>query len=486
MKKILFTAATLIALIAGVSAQVNIGSTDDPQPFSILELEGHGERGLRLPQLNESQQQALTVELTGLTDQAKRDAARGLQIFNTKTRCVETWNGSKWIAVCGGPDPWVEPDVITGCKYNGADIVIPPVRFAKFNLGADPTLDTPKKQMKYLAEKTYADLNERMLDATVNGGLYQWGRKWDKTSDDTSYPVSVSGTYKRYYGSGDHAASRGSGATYDDNTATNTGQILTYDGTNPADGKYIYIGNTDPYDWRGVANNQKHDLWGNGQGFTGQTDDKGGVFYNEKYYQNTDWHIPSNDPCPDGFRVPTQDELERLGNYDCNPEVASYFGNITVSGTPTGKGLTWVSVVCNRSNSGRCVPDNADRSSYANQYSGSGHAIYKTAEWEAAINTGVYKDWDKTINGFNIKVDGNYKYPSLHEESTAPEPLLFLPAAGWRDCQNGNISWMCEKGFYWSSTVNDKNARGIELAKSGVNSSISPRAYGFSVRCVAE
>jgi hypothetical protein len=36
-----------------------------------------------------------------------RGKAQGLQIFNTTTRCVETWNGAKWIQQCPPQGPFV-------------------------------------------------------------------------------------------------------------------------------------------------------------------------------------------------------------------------------------------------------------------------------------------------------------------------------------------------------------------------------------------
>jgi hypothetical protein len=120
----------------------------------------------------------------------------------------------------------------------------------------------------------------------------------------------------------------------------------------------------------------------------------------------------------------------------------------------------------------------------------SGYAIYETAEWEAAINTGVYKDWDKTTSGFNIKNADNttYKYPSLHEEATAPDPLLFLPAAGYRGNDSSTVSNAGDYGRYWSSTVYDTYARYLAFVSVSVGSLYpnSYRAVGFSIRCLVE
>jgi formylglycine-generating enzyme required for sulfatase activity len=103
MKKAFFILLSALYLCAvnRATAQVIIGSTVDPQSFSILELESAGSRGMRLPQMTTAQRDALT--LTG------NAAAQGLQIFNTKTRCVETWNGTKWIQVCPPEGPVIPP-----------------------------------------------------------------------------------------------------------------------------------------------------------------------------------------------------------------------------------------------------------------------------------------------------------------------------------------------------------------------------------------
>jgi hypothetical protein len=163
MKKLFFTVALLIlSATTGARAQVTIGSTAPPQEFSVLELVSNN-RGLRLPQMTTSQRNALNL--------AGNSSAQGLQIFNTTTECVETWNGSKWITQCG--DYVKIPDVSNCADDNGVPMTIPPVRFAKYNLGANSQYDTPKKQMEYLATKNYSSNEERKLDASINGGLYQ-------------------------------------------------------------------------------------------------------------------------------------------------------------------------------------------------------------------------------------------------------------------------------------------------------------------------
>ncbi|MDR1562805.1 MAG: hypothetical protein LBS54_06970 [Dysgonamonadaceae bacterium] len=98
MKKHFFTLIALLIMSAGAKAQVTIGSLDDPHSFSILELIGGGERGLRLPQLTTEERDAMVQSEDFQAE--KNGEARGLQIFNMTTKCVETWNGSKWIQTC--------------------------------------------------------------------------------------------------------------------------------------------------------------------------------------------------------------------------------------------------------------------------------------------------------------------------------------------------------------------------------------------------
>ncbi len=89
-----------------VSAQVTIGSGKVPENYSILELDNQNkELGLRLPQITD--RDALSAKLM------ENDKAKGLQIFNMHTGCVETWNGTTWIALCPPPtecEPTTEPD----------------------------------------------------------------------------------------------------------------------------------------------------------------------------------------------------------------------------------------------------------------------------------------------------------------------------------------------------------------------------------------
>ncbi|MCL2436005.1 MAG: Ig-like domain-containing protein [Lentimicrobiaceae bacterium] len=78
-------------------------------------------------------------------------------------------------------------------------------------------------------------------------------------------------------------------------------------------------------------------------------------------------------------------------------------------------------------------------------------------------------------NGVNGRIFGN-------DDNT-----LFLPAAGYRNLNSGTIYYVGTYGLYWSSSIIGTLAYALYFYSTSVNpTSHSNRAYGFSVRCVAE
>ena len=96
-----FSTVLLLAAILCVPftarAQVTIGATTPPRPFSVLELVGE-QAGFRLPQLTQQERQDL--EDSDEFQYYKDSEAKGLKIFNMNTRCVDIWNGEKWLSLC--------------------------------------------------------------------------------------------------------------------------------------------------------------------------------------------------------------------------------------------------------------------------------------------------------------------------------------------------------------------------------------------------
>ena len=416
MKKItIFFSAFLLFCFSALQAQITIGKNQAPQSYSVLELVAQyksGEYGgFRLPQLTTAQRDALGVT-------AADTECEGLMIFNLTTKCVETWNGTKWISTCAdsgggsggdgynGPGfpPVTDKYVDITVANNGNPTVL---RFMTYNLGADPDL-TPKQQMQVSGADP--------ANMRVCGGFYQWGRK-DAKHTFRGDPISPE--------SDDRFTK-----TLVPNIGQPNAKVLS------DHGKFVY----DECRWTTPDENNS-DLWGNGLPIAsgGNNPQKG-----------------ANDPCPSGWRVPTQHEWELLiGSGMC------HFGGNFV--TFTNSGLYWV-----RIGDGYPVSD-----SHFNSYGPlamRGYAIYEQSAWEGAA--AGYKDGTLALT-----------------ESAAPEPLLFLPAAGTRN-YNGYRLYIDLFGFdyqgrYWSSSV-ERDILSITRDYAAAYALNICHGDGLSVRCIAE
>ncbi len=461
MKKISYCLLAMMMLTTGVSAQVTIGSGDVPKDFSVLELISNNTRGLRLPHIATTVQR--DIVFTDADGFKTNPLAQGLQIFNMETRCVETWNGTVWIQSCAMDD-----DVINYRCPEIGDIPIP--RFMAYNLGADHTLDTPKKQMAYLASAEAGGgttTNVTIRNGRVFGGRYQWGRK------NLPYAISQDGNYRLY-----------DGFTNTVNISNITTPTYDTDGQlENMDNYHIYSENSS-IDWRG--NNPKDDLWGNGVAVSTATNTlPGGITYNGHTYQSP--VKGKGDPCPAGWRVPTQDEWERIGAYDCQPNSAGGVLAIAIDGTneifnmedgtttPANSPFTWVPVVCGgTAGEGQCKASN-DWGAIENSSLNTGYAIYKTEDWANRP--------DKTAEADLLS-------------ATSPEPFLFLPAAGHRNhVAAGDVSNVGNAGYYWTSNIevvsgpSGTKSYAMTISRTQVRLNVSAiyfRAYGMSVRCVAD
>ena len=107
MKKYIITLllAAIICAPFSLSAQVTIGSSAEPREFSVLELVNDNMQGLRLPQMTMTERIALQNSQEFQDEKTTR--ARGLMIFNTSNRCVETWDGGGWISQCVSRVPYL-------------------------------------------------------------------------------------------------------------------------------------------------------------------------------------------------------------------------------------------------------------------------------------------------------------------------------------------------------------------------------------------
>ena len=462
--------AIIVCVPFSTSAQVTIGGNQAPQPFSILELvvpdPENRPQGFRLPRMTTNERREM--QNSPAFHEHFDGAARGLQIYNLDNNCVETWNGTIWLLDCMSTtpgqapippqpfppfrpeDPWV-PDVY--CDGIGGRL-IPGIRFAPRNLGADPRYNTAIAQMRYLAVAPF-DVN----DATVFGGLFQWGRSAHQYA------------WQRNPATGRHER-RLDGTTLPRRIITNvnpnnveidqdTGQPVTVNNHN-ADFVFFSL-NTHPnwplsHDWQPVARGEDRNLglWGTPEPPHVPFDVPAGITCHElggvTGLDGRCYQIPvrtANDPCPPGWRVPTQDELERIGPYDCNPLRIDWASNAaTGAGIPLEPqfarhrrfaqepgvvvnlvyNLIWIRVVCR---DGMC---------HFSQSSGqvnAGYALYEFEEWYA-FTVGLTMGQMRQIN---LLQDG------------APEPFLFLPLGGLRN--RSGVMVNTDQGYYWTSSRRD-------------------------------
>jgi uncharacterized protein (TIGR02145 family) len=405
MKKTVYLILTLlIGSAVNGNAQVTIGDSKSPETFSILELVSKPGNmgGLRLPQLSDDEKiVAFGADNAKLREPDKADKAQGLQIFNTTSHCVETWDGQEWIPVCA------HAGRLAKSINNG---VITWVRFMTYNLGADPTFSI-REQLLFdssmyngdpeNADKTTGETNHLQKKfKPVYGSLYQWGRK----SDGHENVWSVNGQYN---------------------------QLIDVDKwDNTESDKFIRPVNQ-IYDWLEndgyIASKGNHlDRWGDGTENTSST--VKGV----------------NDPCPAGFRIPSQDEFD---------------GIITE--------MTGISIVFLGTNKWVWVTKNENLP-------------------VEATGTDLAANEKPQTNGFLVypplRVSGN----TVKTYSTTP--AMFLPAAGFRHTSSGNVREKSDEGYgaYWSNRIHGQLSYSLNFYKTDITTGGNNRANGFSVRCIAE
>jgi hypothetical protein len=332
-------------------------------------------------------------------------------------------------------------------EYSPIDVEIPipegynptnTLRFLTYNLGADSRIAGSNATPAQIAKKQMSHSGDGdITDMAVFGGLYQWGRKDTEHSRRWINPEAIPDRF----------------------TTTQ------YESTEAAavDGKFVW-GNNEGGDWIALSLPNSN-LWGNGLyiGHGGNGKDK----FNKTYALITQ---ATNNPCPSGYRVPTQHEWALLGHesgqYDShlddwfytdestNSTVEEGFFGAVPAGNPN---VVWVP-----------VSEGYASNSWIDDGKVRGYALYKSSVWAAAA-------------------DGYKKGLELLTSAAAPEPLLFLPASGYRFHNDGRVHNTGDSGSYWSSVVDVEGSHSLYFDGSNVDSDhSSTRSDGLSVRCIAE
>ncbi|MDR1877221.1 MAG: fibrobacter succinogenes major paralogous domain-containing protein [Flavobacteriaceae bacterium] len=375
--------------VSCMEAQVIIGG-DDYAAGSLLSLNSTMRGGLQLSNVKLTIVTEIPLDFPGITqsnqntDQTKSNF-RGSVVFNTNSsfgsgKGIYAWDGEKWDYIGGGIGI---PTGRVAYRNSIYGAITGWVDFMSYNLGATPM--SIEQQMAY---PNISQSSETFTEATATeftklfGDLYQWGRKTDghekvwSTTSSTRVPVD------------------------------------NFD--NVGHGNFI-TGS----DWLAGINN-KLGRWGSVDPDTPQsTINSKGV----------------NDPCPDGFRVPSLSDWQSILNGVGDK-------NGILGGTDNHNGVNrW--------------------------------------KWIDSPNAGWLIYPPKP--GVTI--------PSK-DEDYEDTPTLFLPRVMYR-ATSGNFSTN-GYGCYWSSTVYDANNQSYRLRIShggnyNADHSVgSHRGSGFSVRCVAE
>ena len=312
------------------------------------------------------------------------------------------------------PNKFVE--ITVKGKYNNNGIFVgsssdttKTLRFLTYNLGAKADM-TPKQQMAHFPVCPE--------DITVYGRWYQWGRK------DSVHTF-------RCYQNPSEAPSR---FAYRDPISD-----LAND-----HGKFIYGFDAIPHNWF-TPHTDKSPFWGNGGGANEQA--------NTTYINGQN----SENPCPKGWRVPTQHEWALLWVENGDPTaIVEYSPSSTVNNTSSG--LYWVEVV--------------------NGYASSAFTDVNHEMCGFALYTQLALD----------TVDPGYKLGTLDlTDANAPDPLMFLSCAGYRDLITGEQNHVGTAGVYWSSTINTHSSYVMYFASNHLRNNTSyARTFGYSVRCMQE
>jgi uncharacterized protein (TIGR02145 family) len=108
-----------------------------------------------------------------------------------------------------------------------------------------------------------------------------------------------------------------------------------------------------------------------------------------------------------------------------------------------------------------------------------GFRVPSQAEWQAVHdNNAVFRTGEPwAVSTYEF---GN----ALHFGPNVVTPALTLPAAGTRT--GAALENRGTHGFYWSSTENGSSAYNFRFNSSTIPVNSISRAYGFSVRCIAE
>ncbi|NDV47868.1 hypothetical protein D0T49_12505, partial [Paludibacter sp. 221] len=417
-----------------------------PESFSLLEVAGTT-GGFRLPQLTTVQRNKLSV--------SGKDLAEGLTIYNTTTKCTDTWNGTAWISNCGSnvaPQITTQPrafnwaetknaTALTGIAGESATISVSATGIGTLtyqwyevaaNTNAAPALIagetaatfTPDLSAlgmrRYYCQVTDANgnsINSDIAEVAVGCGAKTVSGGWSKFMCYNLGATDQSIEAQKAYSSPVYSFS---GTTAD----------VTQRNSDVYGDLYQWGRTRDGHEKRtsDVSDVVVTDVTTGGTTTNGVTTGGINTFIKVSTYPynwtsaltaDLNWRNQKNstyDPCPSGFRVPAQGE----------------WSDIFRGGSAPGAKAT------------------------------------------AVANTWTWHDAASGTAGYEIKPDG-------------VTTTLFLPAAGSRYNGDAELYSVGSTGLYWSGSLSSVYSLYLHFTGSYVfPATLSNRALGFSVRCIAE
>jgi hypothetical protein len=505
---------------AALNAQVTIGKDKSPEPFSVLELVSNS-RGLRLPQMTTAQRQALVF--TG-----HENEAMGLQIFNTTTKCVETWNGTAWIAVCGpiviipnnkGGDPWATTkwigafwkdsqrgERIIASKGNAGDTWI--AEIAEPNgTGAWLTLDDNGGYDRNLWTATPGNAESYQLPATrvtsISGTgdiLFRIGATGINTQTDGSYNTNRKPRYakvlvkinndtpdtifcrqgesadyvfrKTDIAKGTFTLARNLAAKFSPYNLTDRdlSETTLYHQTAPRDGEFVNFPTQAGAFWQ----------WG-----TDKTTTSNGKTFAD--YVRMAYH-PTNPTT-----APATWDSDRTYP-DVNDTWDEFTGSDRLETCPSGWRRPMVGDTIYLHEPQAASGSELMQSLFYVTFNDANHNIHSDNYRYWGYYADGYFDRrpiESSANSYsNTTVSANSKnvaYIGLLYTNPASGTSLFMPAAGLRDPNDGKLSELGSNGYCWSSSAVDPNySWSLSFHNIHTHQGQSHHSFGFSVRCVAE
>jgi uncharacterized protein (TIGR02145 family) len=442
MKRMIFS---MLILLIGVSvsmnAQVRIGGIDDPNASAVLDLNANNDAapaankgGLSLPRITLA---SATAKLNGAVP------PNGTVIYNTGGALSEGiyyWTGGtsgQWAYVSGlVPKITDQPTRFTfgRLKDTNGDPNAPAFTAKTLTVGASGpglTYQWYQKAKNPNAADTRLTGNGATTatytfpapaEGVANWGLYQFycvvSNAYGSVKSDLAEIAvgcgakTTTGGWLKFMCYNLGATTTANPFTFTVNTSTILGDFYQW-------GRNVATARTEEVPANFILATAYPNDWMIPAGYNTNFSDS----YHQEDYLWRNHKNDTNDPCPDGWHVPSQSAFAAIfkGTADAD------------------------------------IPGNAT----ANTWSSTG-----TFSWTSASSYGN--------GGYVVKPDGI-------------TTTLFFPAAGGRNARLGYLYPTGAEGFYWSSTTTATGALFLQVNSRGVYpATIFNRGHGLSVRCVAE